>query len=302
MVAQGMTHMDRIILRSPAKINLHLRVLSRRPDGYHNIRTLFQAIDLFDELILERSKSEVSLEVPGFPSLETWDNLTLKAHKKLKDLVGHLPPVRILLEKNIPIGGGLGGGSSNAAAALIGLNKLFDLGLGLKELLNPATELGADVPFFLIGGSAIGEGIGADLRPVNIDADYELLLVNTGVSVDTAGMFRQLSAAGLTQTQSKDKLMVGLNGATGLKDILHNDFQELACNKHREIRKALEILEQFAPGRCLMSGSGGVVFGLFEKGAIPWDQALEVLPRDWRAIRAKPINGGVAAGKQAAFS
>ncbi len=284
--------MNRIALKAPAKINLFLRVLGRRPDGYHDIETLFQAIDLSDALIIEKSSRVTELNVPGFPELETEQNLVLKAKKTLEQIIGAKLPVKISLTKNTPISGGLGGGSSNCAACLKGINELYDLGIEERELLKIAASLGADVPFFLIGGAAIGEGIGDRLTPVDLDSDYEIVLVNPGIPVDTGEMYRLVSR-NLTLDSPRVKLRVALDGGAGPLDLLGNQFQEMAVEKYPEIRAAVKILEKFAQGRVLMSGSGATVFAAFENSEAPYQSIRELAPDHWMVIRSRPIKTGV---------
>ncbi len=284
--------MNRIALKAPAKINLFLRVLGRRPDGYHDIETLFQAIDLSDALIIEKSSRVTELNVPGFPELETEQNLVLKAKKTLEQIIGAKLPVKISLTKNTPISGGLGGGSSNCAACLKGINELFNLRVKDQELLEIAGRLGADVPFFLIGGAAIGEGIGDRLTPVDLDSDYEIVLVNPGIPVDTGEMYRLVSR-NLTLDSTRVKLRVALDGGAGPLDLLGNQFQEMAVEKYPEIRAAVKILEKFAQGRVLMSGSGATVFAAFENSEAPYQSIRELAPDHWMVIRSRPIKTGV---------
>ena len=150
--------MKSLRVQTPAKINLFLRVLGKRQDGYHELETLFQAIDLYDELFIEECSEESTLEVPGFADLESEDNLVLRALRWLEKYSGRNLCVRMKLIKRIPVAGGLGGGSSDAAAALKGLSHLFDLKLSDSELARAALTLGADVPFFLTGGDSGGRG------------------------------------------------------------------------------------------------------------------------------------------------
>jgi 4-diphosphocytidyl-2-C-methyl-D-erythritol kinase len=295
--------MNRAHIKAPAKINLHLRVLSRRPDGYHNIETLFQAIDLFDELIMEKSEYETRLSVPGYPELETQSNLILMAQKELESIAGSSLPAKITLKKNIPVAGGLGGGSSNCAAALLGLRELYGLDMDDHDLIRSAAKLGADVPFFLMGAAAVGKGIGDELTPVDIEADYELILINPRVAVDTGRMYRLLSEAYLTGGPTQVNLLGDLNRGEGPIDLLYNDFQAHIVQGHAadkkgfmeygEIARALEILERFAAGRCLMSGSGSTVFGIFDNGAAPLGEISEAVPREWLVFRSQPIKTGV---------
>lgn len=145
----------RLVVRCPAKVNLHLEVLGRRPDGYHEVRTLLAAVGVWDTLIMEPGDEGVGLEVrPAGVAPAGEDNLVVRAARQLQRRSGTRLGARLILHKRIPVAGGMGGGSSNAAAALVGLNQLWGLGAGLAELQAMASALGADVPFFLLGGVA----------------------------------------------------------------------------------------------------------------------------------------------------
>ncbi|MEJ2717546.1 MAG: 4-(cytidine 5'-diphospho)-2-C-methyl-D-erythritol kinase, partial [Deltaproteobacteria bacterium] len=172
--------MKSLRVRTPAKINLYLRILGSRPDGYHDLETLFQAIDLHDQLIISETAGGSRLEVPGHPALENNDNLIMRALRWIERRSGRRVSVNVQLQKRIPVSAGLGGGSSDAAATILGIQALYDLELGTDDLIRDAGELGADVPFFLVGGSAIGEGIGEQLTRVSIPLDYGLVLVHPG--------------------------------------------------------------------------------------------------------------------------
>ncbi len=281
--------MERVRIKTPAKINLFLRVLERRPDGYHNIETLFQAVDLEDELIIERSAGPSVLIVPGYPNLENEENLVIKAVRWVEREIKCDLSVRIQLKKNIPIAAGLGGGSTDAAATLLGLCSLFDLDLTDEALYQVARYLGADVPFFLKGGSAVGEGVGDVLTPVDLPVDYRILLVNPGFSVSTAAVYKEFSVT-LTGRVRDGKLWTLIREHQGLEELLYNDLQAVAERLHPEISEVRIFLERHGLKRTLMSGSGPTVFAL---GAS--DQLIGiagVLPNRWRAWVVNPINHG----------
>ena len=182
-------------LKSYAKINLGLEVLGLRQDGYHELRTLFQTVDLADDLELRPRTGptiEVACDHPLVPKDE--GNLALRAALELQRFARARSGARIVLEKRLPVGGGLGGGSSNAAAVLLGLDRLWGLRLGITGLLPLARRLGADVPFFLYGGTALGLARGDEVYPLRRQIEAHVVLVVPEVSVATAAVFRRQSA------------------------------------------------------------------------------------------------------------
>ena len=275
---------------TPAKINLYLGVLSSRQDGYHQIETLFQAIDLSDELIIREKVGESTIEVPGHPALETEDNLVIRALRWIENEVKEKIRVSLSLTKNIPESAGLGGGSSDAAATLLGIRELFDLNLGDDELNRGALTLGADVPFFLTGGTAVGEGIGERLTPVTMPVNYSVLLVNPGFPVSTAAVFRKFSK-GLTGRPAKGKLWNLLGEKSELEELLHNDLQPVCEGLYPEISEICNSLEDLGIRRAMMTGSGPTVFGTVE----PYQgtKLRERIPKKWKTFLTRPLQRGV---------
>lgn len=283
--------MKSLRVQSPAKINLFLRVLRRRPDGYHELETLFQAIDVYDELILAECVSPSTLLVPGFPDLESDDNLVVRALRWLENRTGRELRVRMKLVKRIPVAGGLGGGSSDAAAALRGISRLFDLELSEEELAGAALALGADVPFFLVGGAAVGEGVGERLTPVKLPLDYDLILVNPGFPVSTAAIFREFSK-NLTGTVREGRLWMKIREGRSVEELLENDLQRVAESIQPQIRETREVMERAGLRLTRMSGSGPTLFALIRNHS---PEALaKRLPPQWRIFPARPIASGMA--------
>jgi 4-diphosphocytidyl-2-C-methyl-D-erythritol kinase len=281
--------MKRIRIRTPAKINLFLRVLERRPDGYHNIETLFQAVNLEDELIIEKTTGPSVLVVPGFPNLEDEENLITKAVRRLELVTERDLSVRIQLHKNIPIAAGLGGGSTDAAAALLGVCSLFDLDFTAEALRQVAGSLGADVPFFLKGGCAVGEGVGDILTPVDLPLDYGILLVNPEFTVSTAAVYKEFSVS-LTGSARNGKLWTVIGERRGLEDLLCNDLQEVAERLHPEISEVRIFLEGNGLEKTLMSGSGPTIFAVGASDQL--SGMMDLLPDKWRAWVVNPIEHG----------
>ncbi len=255
-----------VTLPSYGKINLGLSVCYKRPDGYHEIRTLFQQIDLADQLTFTLQKQGVSLScnLPGVPTDER--NLCLRAAHFLQDRIGRRTPgVHIELRKRIPPGGGLGGGSSNAAVTLVALNHLWELNLPLTTLRSLARKLGADVPFFLLGGTALASGIGDHLEPVEMWETPWIVVVCPSLHISTAWAYKELKI-GLTKKGECGKFQSFLRARPRLSawsQWLENDFERVvlpAFPKLMELRG--ELLVQGAEMASL-SGSGACLFGLF---------------------------------------
>lgn len=282
--------MDRVKLLAPAKINLFLRVLGRRPNGYHELETLFQAIDLYDELIIEKTTGLTTIEVPFHPELESEANLVLRGLRWIEARVERPLPVRFRLKKKIPTAGGLGGGSSDAAAALLGIRALFDLDLPDVELVIAAAQLGADVPFFLTGGTAVGEGIGEILTPVDLSLDYGLILINPGFQVPTARVFGELSR-GLTGHDGKGRLWALIRAGARIEEMLHNDLQPVAEKLYPKISELGKALVSAGLKAVLMSGSGPTVFAVI--GRDESDSVAARLPENVVFLRARPVKTGI---------
>jgi 4-diphosphocytidyl-2-C-methyl-D-erythritol kinase len=281
--------MKRVHIKTPAKINLFLRVLERRPDGYHNIETIFQAVDLQDELIIERTSDPSILTVPGYSNLENEENLVIKAIRRLELQIGYDLPTKIQLNKNIPIAAGLGGGSTNAAAALIAVCSLFNLDLSEEAIYELARSLGADVPFFLNGGSAVGRGVGDVLAPIDLPVDYSILLVNPGFDVSTAAVYQKLSSS-LTGPALDGKLSTVIQEHQHLEDLLHNDLQAVAEGLYPEISEVRIFLRRNGLKKTLVSGSGPTVFAIGASDQL--SRVAGFLPGKWRAWIVNPIKHG----------
>ena len=281
--------MKSVRVRTPAKVNLFLRVLARRADGYHEIETLFQAIGLEDDLLIEKSLRETRLQVPGFPELENEKNLVLRALRWLETETGSKLPVRIRLHKSIPIAAGLGGGSSDAAGVLLGISALFDLNLSEETLARGAKSLGADVPFFLVGGTTIGEGIGDLLTRVDLPIDCGIILINPDFPVATASVYREYSST-LTGAAREGKLWHMIRGFRNPKDILYNDLQTAAKRLYPQLSEIEESLRGAGLERPLMSGSGPTFFALGEPEQL--QEIARRLPGGFKTFVTLPVSRG----------
>lgn len=251
-------------LKSYAKLNLGLRVHGRRPDGFHLLSTVFQTISLHDTIRFEEH-DELILECDS-PDVPADDgNLIIKAAEILRAHSGSRAGAKITLEKRIPSPGGLGGGSSNAAIALLGLSKMWGLSLAPKEMLRVASGLGADVPFFLYGGTAKGCNRGDEIISMD-DADIGKVLVLTpDFGIQTALAFSALQRPGLTSSEAESILRVCRSDSGKSLVSMANDFESWAFESHPELRSMAEELTRRGATSVSLSGSGSSIFALFEK-------------------------------------
>jgi 4-diphosphocytidyl-2-C-methyl-D-erythritol kinase len=255
--------MNSIELFSHAKINLRLDILGKRPDGYHDIRTVFQKITLGDELTIAvtTGATEVTCDSHQVPHNE--GNLAYTAARTLLDRYKIKNGVKIAIRKRIPVAAGLGGGSSNAAATLIGVNQLFELGLSNEELMDTGKEIGADVPFFIFGKSARATGIGEILEPMEIEPPLWLLLITPDFPISTAWAYGSLRR-NLTNRENNIIIRDCINHFDEVITILSNDLEKVVIPRYPVIQIIKdELLDKGARGS-LMSGSGSTVFGIFE--------------------------------------
>jgi 4-diphosphocytidyl-2-C-methyl-D-erythritol kinase len=252
-------------IKSYGKINWTLDVLFKREDGYHELRTIYQTVSLHDtiRLTLIPAGIEVLCDDSRVPTDDT--NLAYKAADRLRQAAGIDAGARIEIQKRIPVAAGLGGGSSNAAAALMGLARLWRTDLGERDLFQVAGSLGSDVPLFLIGGTILGVGRGEEVYPLQaVDCPY-LLLANAGLPVSTAEAYGGLSR--LTRAESVRIMPFTLFAAKANRELplaAANDLEETVIAAHPEIAEVKRRLKGFGARHVLMSGSGGTVFGVFE--------------------------------------
>ncbi len=239
-------------LPAPAKLNLFLHITGRRADGYHELQTVFQLLERHDVLHFETCESGIEVNVAGAVILEA-DNLVYRAARALAEFSGVKQGARISMEKRIPIGAGMGGGSSDAATALIGLNLLWGLGMEQSELLELGGSLGADVPVFIKGETAWAEGIGDQLSPIELPERW-YVVINPGVQVPTAQIFTH---ADLTRDTSPITIACFSRHA-GIHTVLRNDCEAIARRLYPEIDAALGWLDEWGTAR--MTGTGSCVF------------------------------------------
>ncbi|MCO6442194.1 MAG: 4-(cytidine 5'-diphospho)-2-C-methyl-D-erythritol kinase [Nitrococcus mobilis] len=254
---------------APAKINRFLHVVGRRDDGYHLLQTLFQFLDMSDWLYFTRTTDGRVCRVGDVPGVSEAADLSVRAAQLLQEVTGCACGAVIRLDKRLPTGGGLGGGSSDAATTLVALNEIWDTGLGEDALADLGLRLGADVPVFVRGRAAWGEGIGERLVPVRLDEPW-FLVVDPGVTVATQRVFQ---APELTRNSPR----ITINGfyAGGVR----NDCEPIVRRLYPEIGRALDWLEQFGAAR--LTGTGACIFAPFAQEHLARG-ALERLPRRWR--------------------
>ncbi|EJI6849394.1 4-(cytidine 5'-diphospho)-2-C-methyl-D-erythritol kinase [Salmonella enterica] len=268
---------------SPAKLNLFLYITGQRADGYHTLQTLFQFLDYGDTLHIEpRRDGEIHLLTP-VNGVENEDNLIVRAARGLMKAAlesGRLPAgsgADISIEKRLPMGGGLGGGSSNAATVLVALNHLWQCGLSVDELAKLGLTLGADVPVFVRGHAAFAEGVGEILTPVNPPEKW-YLVARPGVIIPTPVIFKDPQLPRNTPKRSIDTL---------LKCEFSNDCEVIARKRFREVDAALSWLLEYAPSR--LTGTGACVFAEFDTEPCA-RQVLEQAPEWLNAFVAKGVN------------
>jgi len=285
--------LDKLTLKSPAKINLFLEVLRKRDDGYHEIVSLIQAVDLCDELVLEKRKKGVvvTCDHPDCPTDES--NLAFKAASMLLEEETTKEGVSIHINKKIPISAGLGGGSSNAAATLKGINQLYQLKLPDKKLHDLASRIGSDVPFFLYSGQALVKGRGEKIKPINIMyRDYWLVLVCPGFEVSTRWAYQNVKIS-LTKERKEFNLENLENGSVFFKALrsFRNDLEEVVSKRYPVVQKIKEILENSGALKSSMSGSGPTVYGVFDRKPQAEEVTKKLLRGDWQIFLTQPIPG-----------
>jgi 4-diphosphocytidyl-2-C-methyl-D-erythritol kinase len=283
-------------VRSFAKINLGLEVLGVREDGYHELRTLFQTLDLHDDLRLRLTRGgRVTLRCdhPLVPADET--NLAARAARELLDFARRREGVEIELEKRIPVGGGLGGGSSNAAAVLLALDRGLKLGLGPIGLHPLARRLGADVPYFLYGGTALGLGRGDEVYPLLRQLRFHVVLADPERPVSTAAVFRRIDSR-LTPRENSRSIFYfvssDLEGVAGFRS-LTNDLEPAALEEAPDLEAAVVrirgILSEAGARHMSLSGSGSTYFGIFSEHRRAAKAAAALRTLGFRALRCRTL-------------
>ncbi len=271
--------MNTLTLRSPAKINLCLSVLGKRPDGYHEVQMLMQMVALYDDVTVTIGGSgiEVRCDAVEVPSGE--GNIAWKAACEILKAAGSIAGVTIGIKKSIPAAAGLAGGSGNAAAVLTAVNKLLGSGFGPERLAMVGTKIGMDVPFFFFGPTALATGRGEVIMPMPAVPKCWILLVNPGFATSTAWVYQNVN---LRLTKKVDCTKIARLTVRNIAEGLHNDLEAVTANAHPVITRIKEaLLDQKALGVC-MSGSGPTVFGIFETESACRAAADNLSPEGWR--------------------
>ena len=280
------SHPSPLILKAPAKINWFLRITGKRDDGYHNISSLFQCVDLYDDLSFTVAEG---LELISDLDIPIEENIVYRTACVLKKLTSSRKGAKITLNKNIPHGAGLGGGSSDAASALKGLNTIWKLGLTGTELSSIASEIGSDVPFFLKGPGALAEGRGERLRPMTVFPSVDLLIVKPDVSVSTAWAYSSYDASRkLTKKAIDIKLFIQAfhkQDFAFLRGLIENDLEKVVAERYPVVGDIKSELARTGAVISAMTGSGSAVFGVFENRKKAEEAAKAVQPHWSRVVK-----------------
>lgn len=260
--------MVRITRKAYAKINLGLDVIRRRPDGYHEVKMIMQSVGIYDILTFQRADREgirISLDHAELPCDQ--NNLIYKAAQLIMDAYGIKSGVEITLNKNIPIAAGMAGGSTDAAAVFHGLNELFGLGMSLQDMKEMGVKIGADVPYCIMGGTALSEGIGEILTPLSAPPDAHLLIAKPDINVSTKFVYENLHADTLTDHPDIDGMVKALNEGNlkGITDRMGNVLETVTVKEYPIIDRIKKEMLGGGAENALMSGSGPTVFGIYKE-------------------------------------
>lgn len=285
--------METIKLLSPAKVNLVLNVEGRRPDGYHDLDMVMAKISIYDEVTLSLKPEGISLSCDNSNVPSGSENIAWKAARALIEAKKLETGVHIHIEKNIPMGGGLGGGSANAATVLKGLNSLTGDSASMDELMEIGLSLGADVPFFLFEGAvARAEGVGELLSPIDDLPELWMVLINPGVHVPTSAIFGQLNL-GLTKTVKNRRIFRFNRDISKVVSSLHNDLELVTFKTYPDVEKAKDLLCKYGAAGALMSGSGSTVFGVYSDKRAAEDSMSamqnDLATRGWTSFLASTL-------------
>jgi len=262
---------------APAKLNLFLHVVGQRADGYHLLQSVFRLIDHADTVHLELRDDGRVVREGDLPGVAEDDDLTVRAARLLQTYAPEGAGVSIRLEKNLPLGGGLGGGSSDAATVLLALNRLWQVNLPRETLQNLALQLGADVPVFVFGQTAFAEGVGEILHPLSVPAAWYVVLMPP-VQVPTAAIFAAPELTRNTPALKIARFSAGMG---------HNDLQPVVVSRYPEVARHLEWMAQFGEAR--MTGSGACVFASFGTEGAAWN-VLRQLPETMQGFVAQGLD------------
>ncbi|MBU4312347.1 MAG: 4-(cytidine 5'-diphospho)-2-C-methyl-D-erythritol kinase [Candidatus Omnitrophica bacterium] len=291
--------MRQFMVYAPAKLNLYLDVLEKRRDGYHTIETLFEKIDLKDEILIKEKASGVEVRVEPLNSCSSGkQNIAYKAIQTLFEARNVKIGLDVVIKKKVPVSAGLGGGSSDAASVLRGLNEQLELGLSPERLFSIAVQIGKDVPFFMLDKAfAIGKGAGEILEPVNVDANFHHIVLKPNIALSTTEMYKRIDGSGVRARKSGIAKMISFleqNDLASLEKGYYNSFEDVLGSDAREIKKAKDLLANAAAAPGFLSGSGPSVFCTFKSMGEARD-ALKRIPkeRDIDIFLATTYKGGI---------
>lgn len=258
--------MDEITLEAFGKINLSLDVLHKRADGYHELNTIMQQIDLKDTIILKELEEGIKIECNEKEVPLDSTNLVYKAWEKMKEKTGINRGIHITIDKKIPIASGLAGGSANGAAVLKGLNILWNLNFSDEDLRDIGLEIGADVPFCIMGGTAHAKGIGEKLTKLKPFSGKMVLLANVGIPISTAYVYENLNLSAINNRIDIDKIVhyIEEDNLTKLAENMANVMESVVIKEHSIIDEIKKDMIRYGALGSIMSGSGPTVFGLFD--------------------------------------
>ena len=258
--------MDEISLKALAKINIGLDVLGRREDGYHDVRMVMQTIHLYDRVEIKKTRSpQIRVETNLYYLPVNEDNLVYRAAKLMKDEFHIKEGVRIVLQKFIPVAAGLAGGSSDAAAVLVGMNRIFNLGLKQNKLMELGLKIGADVPFCIMRGTALAEGIGEKLTALPPMPKCPVLIAKPAISVSTKFVYENLRLEDNSEHPDIDRIIANIKSKNlrGVADSMGNILETVTIPNYPVIRDIKKLMKENGALNAMMSGSGPTVFGLF---------------------------------------
>lgn len=271
--------MDKMELKALGKINLGLDVLGKRPDGYHDVRMVMQTIYLYDQItITKRKEPGIGLSTNLFYLPVNENNLAYRAAKLLMDEFEIQSGVDIFLEKHIPVAAGMAGGSSNAAAVLYGINRMFDLGLSMEELMKRGVSLGADVPYCIMRGTVLAEGIGEILTPLPPMPRCQIVVAKPPVSVSTKMVYEKIDSRRIVEHPDIDGIIEGLKegDVTKIASRMGNVLEQVTVEEYPVIDKIKKLMNEGGAKGAMMSGSGPTVFGIFTEKSLAKKAALKI--------------------------
>ena len=280
--------MNSIDLKAYAKVNIGLQIRGRREDGFHNIHTIFQELELHDRVLLEKQQTDWSIKInnPTVPTNES--NTCIQAYLAIKNSFPQIDGISITLNKTIPSGAGLGGGSSDAATVLKGLRELFDLPVDDKGLSEIAVKIGADVPFFISGGTQIGNGIGNNLSPIGKPIDGFYLLIIPDIFISTAWAYKALKKD-LKEDIDRPNFAHFLESNNISNMIFDNDFERIVIPTYPKIGAIKKGLLKAGANYVSLSGSGSTVFGIYDDEARA-KQAESHFQKQYQTFLTRPTN------------